>query len=88
MPDSVNLHPCVDILIGTNHQAYYRLLIFVCPVTPWIASLVALMDTYFAYGGNQRIPALCVILPNGGIGKSYTGARVISVFCHHGLICI
>ena len=38
MPGSVNLHLCVDILIGTSHQAHYRLLIFVCPVTPWIAA--------------------------------------------------
>ena len=38
---SVNFHVCVDILIGTSHQAHYRLLIFVCPVTPCFLDNVA-----------------------------------------------
>ena len=48
-PGSVNLHLCVDILIGTSHQAHYSY--FCLPCHPLDCSLVALVDTYIVYGG-------------------------------------
>ena len=75
MPDSVIFHPCVDILIGTSHQAHYKLIICVCPATPCIAAWSLLCNS-IPFEWRQ------ISLPKGGIGKSYTGTPVTSALCH------
>ena len=86
--------PYVDIiLICTSHQAHYRLLIFVCSATPWIAA----WSPWWIFISPTAEPAdsctLCnlipfewrqISLPKGGIGKSYTGTPVIST-CRHSM---
>ena len=61
MPGSVNLHLCVDMLIGTSHEAHYRLLI-VFALSPFGLQPGRPGGYLYRLQRNQRIPALCVIL--------------------------
>ena len=76
-----------------SHQAHYRLLICVCPVTPWIAAWSPWWVLILPTAEPADSCNLCnfipfewwqTSLPNGGIGKSYTGTRVTFASCHHG----
>ena len=86
-----HFHPCVDILIGISHQTHYRLLIFVCPVTPGIAAWSPCW-IFISPTAEPADSCTCVIwshfegwqisLPTGGFGKSHTGIPVTSASCH------
>ena len=93
MQGSVILHPYVDILIGTSYQAYYRLLIFVCHVTPCITArspwwiLISPKAERADSCTLCILPPFCILhidisLPKGRIAKSYIGTRVTSASCH------
>ena len=81
------MHPCVDILIGISHETHYRLLIYVCPVTPSIAAWSPCW-IFISPTAEPADSCTCVIwshfewwqisLPKDGFGKSYTGIPVTS----------